>query len=104
VIDFRIRICPLKVLKVCQVCSPEPVDRLVIITDDKDILSTKESDQFKLGKVRILKLIDQDVRILPAIPGSYLLLLGEGIHRKMNHIIKIDEPVIEFILLISGIY
>ncbi|OQA53621.1 MAG: hypothetical protein BWY45_02947 [Euryarchaeota archaeon ADurb.Bin294] len=70
-VEFRIRISPLKVLKVREISTPEPVDGLVIITDNEDIILPDKANQFKLGKVSILELIDKDEREPVLVSANY---------------------------------
>jgi len=103
-VEFRIRIRLFKIFKVRQVRPTEPVDSLVIIPDHEHILSTDKADQFKLGKIRILEFINQDIWELTFIPSGNDRFLLQGFHRQVDHIVKIDEPVVKLILLIGSIH
>ena len=54
--------------------APEPVDRLVVVADDHDVVGpvgrpAEQLDQLDLGDVGVLELVDQDVAEL-ALPAA----------------------------------
>ena len=57
----------LKVNEVCQVRPAEPVDRLVVVANDADVACGELFDKVKLCVVRVLKLVNKDMRIALAI-------------------------------------
>jgi hypothetical protein len=50
-----------EVLHVCQVCPPEAVDGLVIVTNHTEVVPGQLLDELELGIVGVLELIDQDM-------------------------------------------
>ena len=56
-----------EVVEARQIRTPEPIDRLVIIPDDANVVASELLDEIELRVVCVLKLIDKDVRVAIAV-------------------------------------
>src|SRR5581483_2168891 len=73
--------------------SAPTVDRLVIVADHANIpvFTADESDDFVLGMIRVLILVDQNVSVALLVVGPNRLVIAEEAHGLEEEIIKVQR-------------
>ena len=91
-----IGIIPGKIQHDLRFCSTKPVNGLIIITDDKQIVlrCRQHPDNVILNLVDILKLIDQNILIFPLPCRQNIRALHQQFLTVYQHVIKINKPVL----------
>ena len=89
----RIRVIALKSQHNLRLRPAEPVDRLIVISDDKEVIfrQCQHPNNLILQAVDVLKLINQDVPI-PPLPGRQdIFSFRKKFQTQHHHVIEIDE-------------
>jgi len=99
--NLGLRIIPFKIQDILDICSPEAVHRLVIITHHTNVPVPfrKEPDQPVLSMIGILVLIHEDILKLIAVSLQYIAVIAEqdiGIHQQVVeiHAVPGTQPVL----------
>ena len=83
-------------------CSPEAVDRLVVVANDERITSGRQQlDKALLGEVEILVLIDEHVWKAACIAPEHRRILLEHPHSQQQQVVEIEQPLLAAFPLVS---
>ncbi len=88
-----------EVLHVRQVCPPEAVDGLVIVTHHTQVVPGQLLDQLELGVVGVLELVDQDVGEPFAVAAEDGRAFVKEPHGLVDHIIEVEQVFGPFVFL-----
>ena len=91
------------VLHVRQVCPPEAVDGLVIVTHNTQVVPGQLLDELELGVVRVLELVDQDVGEPFAVAAEDGRPLVKEPHGLVDHVIKVEQVFSPLIGLVGPV-
>ena len=92
-----------EVLHVRQVCSPEAVDGLVIVTHHTQVVPGQLLDQLELGIVGVLELVDQDVGEPFAVAAEDGRPFVKEPHGLVDHIIEVEQVFSPLVFLVGPV-
>ena len=69
------------------------VDRLIVVSDDRDVFIGKETHELVLLPARVLKFVDHDVRVARAVFCKHVGVFMEQADRQHDEIVEVDRIV-----------